>query len=66
MSLRLFHVVFIAVSILLSLFAGVWGIRLYAMTGEASGLGVGLVFLALAATLVVYGVRTFRKLRDLD
>jgi hypothetical protein len=62
----LFHVVFIAVSILLSLFAGVWGIRLYAMTGEVSGLGVGVVFLALAATLVVYGVRTFRKLRDLD
>jgi hypothetical protein len=58
-------VIFIVVSFLLSIFAGVWGVWLYTTTGAASGLGVGILFIALAVVLVVYGAKTFRKLRDL-
>ena len=65
MYLRIFHVIFIAVSLLLSLFAGVWGVWMFTTTRDGSSLGVGIVFLALAAALVVYGMKTFRKLKDL-
>lgn len=66
MSLRIFHVIFIVVSLLLSLFSGVWGVWMFTTTRDGSSLAVGIVFLALAAALVVYGMKTFRKLKDLS
>lgn len=65
MSLRLFHVIFIVVSILLSAFVGGWGIWFYSTTGAVSGLVLSAVFLILGAALVWYGSRTFEKLKDL-
>ena len=66
LSLRSFHVFFIAVSILLSVWVGVWGIGSYRSGGDASGLAVAALFLLVGIVLLVYGVKVRRKLRDLD
>jgi hypothetical protein len=65
MSLRIFHIVFVTVSVMLALFVGIWGIRAYLATREAGWLALGIVFLASGAVLVVYGKRVFRKLKEL-
>ncbi|HEY5611025.1 MAG TPA: hypothetical protein VIL97_07450 [Thermoanaerobaculia bacterium] len=65
MSLRVFHMVFIAASLALSLFCAVWGIRLYAGTGSGMGLATGIAFAAIAMALVLYGARAFHKLKEL-
>ena len=65
MSLRIFHIVFVVVSVLLALFVSVWGIRAYMMTKEASWLALGILFLASGCALIVYGQRVYRKLKEL-
>ena len=65
MSLRIFHVVFITVSIALSVFVTVWGVYQYAVSHNNSALLLAIIFLLAGALLVVYANRTFRKLRDL-
>ena len=66
MSLRIFHIIFIVVSVILSLAIALWGIRQFSATGAMNGLVLGIVFLAAAAAMIVYGKRTFRKLKDLS
>jgi hypothetical protein len=66
LSLRSFHVFFIAVSILLSVWVGVWGIDRYRSAGEASGLVFAVLFLLLGIVLLVYWLKVRRKLRALD
>jgi hypothetical protein len=66
LSLRSFHVFFIAVSILLSVWVGVWGIDRYRSAGDASGLGFAALFLLVGIVLLVYWFKVRRKLRDLD
>jgi hypothetical protein len=58
MSLKIFHMVFIVLSIATSVFVGIWGL-MHRQIGFAS------IFLLLAAVLVVYGFRAFRKLREI-
>ncbi len=65
LSLRSFHIFFIAVSILLSVWVGVWGIDRYRSAGDASGLAFAALFLLVGIVLVVYGFKVRRKLRDL-
>lgn len=65
MSLRIFHIVFVVVCILLCLFVGIWGIRLYAATREALGLTLGSIFLITGIALTVYGKRVYGKLKGL-
>lgn len=65
MSLRVFHVIFIVVSVVLSVFIALWGIRQYAADGGTGGLALGVVFLIAAAAMIVYGKKTFRKLKEL-
>jgi hypothetical protein len=65
MSLRVFHIVFISVSILLSLFVGVWAAREYMETRAGSALLLGGFFLLMGGVLAVYGVRTYSKYREL-
>ncbi|HEY0142516.1 MAG TPA: hypothetical protein VGF48_16580 [Thermoanaerobaculia bacterium] len=65
MSLRAFHVIFIVVSVVLSLYIAIWGVREFAQTRSMSGLGLAIVFVAAAAVLIIYGKKTFRKLREL-
>jgi hypothetical protein len=65
LSLRSFHLFFIAVSILLAALVGAWGVQSYRATGETSGLWLGVLFFVLGFILVVYGLKVRRKLRDL-
>ena len=58
MSLKWFHIVFITLSVLLSLWFGLWG-----LFNEQIALGV--VSLAGSAALVVYGNYFVAKLRKL-
>jgi hypothetical protein len=63
MSLKAFHIFFVVVSILLSLWVGVWGVQSYRAQGGASHLALAIVFFALGAALLVYGRLVARKLR---
>ena len=65
MSLRIFHIIFIVVTVALSLFVALWGFREFAAGQKTIPLVLALVFLANAAALIVYGKRVFGKLRDL-
>ncbi len=58
LSLRSFHLFFVAASVLLSAWVGVWGVQ----NGD---LTLGLLFVALGVVLLVYGLRVRKKLREL-
>ncbi len=66
MSLRIFHVIFITVSIALSVFVAIWGVREFMLTRSTSALTLAIVFVAAGVVLVVYAGRAFRKLKDLS
>ena len=65
MSLRAFHIVFIIVSISLSLYVAMWGIRQFAEDRSGGALALGVLFLLTAVGLGIYGKKAFAKLRDL-
>jgi multisubunit Na+/H+ antiporter MnhB subunit len=65
MSLRAFHMIFIVVSVALAVFVTVWGIRLYLQQHSTAGLGLAAVFAVAAVVMIIYGKKTFGKLRDL-
>ena len=65
MSLRVFHIVFIVVTILLSLYVALWGIREFSLERNLTALTLAVLFLAAAVGLMIYGKKTFTKLRDL-
>ena len=63
MSLKAFHVVFISLSILLSLGIGGWGIQSYFSDSNDVGVLVGLFFLLLGLGLVYYERKFIRKFK---
>ncbi len=63
MSLRSFHLFFIAASVVLAAWVGVWGIQSWQANRSGSDLAVGLLFFALGVVLLVYGLRVRKKLR---
>lgn len=63
MSLKAFHVFFIAVSILLAAGFGVWGLREHAAGRDGLYLALGVLSLVIAACLVVYLVLFLKKVR---
>ena len=65
LSLRSFHLFFIAASVLLAAWVGVWGVQSWHATRSGSDLTVGLLFFALGLVLLVYGLRVRKKLRAL-
>ena len=65
MSLRAFHIVFVIVTIVLSLFVTMWGIREYADERNTSALALAILFLVTAVVLVIYGKKVFTKLKEL-
>jgi hypothetical protein len=65
MSLRAFHLFFIAVAIGLSLWVGAWGVQEYLGGAGGARLGMAVLFFVLGGVLAVYGLRVRRKLRDL-
>lgn len=65
MSLRAFHIVFVIVTVVLSLYVTLWGIREFAQERSAVGLTLALLFLATAVGGIVYGKKAFAKLKEL-
>ncbi|HVT02851.1 MAG TPA: hypothetical protein VHL58_05690 [Thermoanaerobaculia bacterium] len=65
MSLKVFHLVFIAASVLLSFGVGVWELRFYTVTRSASELSMAVLFLVMGAVLVGYGLHTFQKFKEM-
>lgn len=65
LSLRSFHVVFIVVSILLSVGVGAWGTQQYLQQSSVQGLTMAVIFFLSGILLSVYAVRYFGKLRRL-
>ena len=65
MSLRIFHIIFIVASVVLSLFVALWGIREFAQDRSTGGLTLGLLFLVTAVALMIYGKKAFTKLKEL-
>ncbi len=65
MSLKAFHIVFIAVSILLGMFVGGWGVRQYLMNESLGALALGILFFASAFVLLAYGLKFIEKVEEL-
>jgi len=65
MSLRVFHIVFITVSVALTLYLTVWGVREFMTTRSALGAWMAVFGVAFGASLIWYGKRVFHKLKEL-
>ena len=65
MSLRFFHVFFIAASVLMALGVGVWAIGAWQGDNAAQWLALGALAFASAVGLTVYGSRFLKKTRGL-
>ena len=65
MSLRAFHIVFVIVTVVLSLYVAVWGIREFAQERSTMGLVLAILFLITAIGGMVYGRKAFTKLKEL-
>ena len=65
MSLRAFHIVFIVVTVVLSLYVALWGIREFAREQNTGGLALGILFFLTAIALMVYGKKAYGKLKEL-
>ncbi len=66
MSLKAFHIFFIAVSMLLGMFVGGWGVRQYMINDSFGSLVLGLFFFASAFVLLAYGLKFIRMVEDLE
>jgi uncharacterized membrane protein YozB (DUF420 family) len=65
MSLRAFHIVFVIVTVVLSLYVALWGIREYANERDGGALALALLFLVTAVGMMIYGKKVFTKLKEL-
>lgn len=64
MSLKAFHVFFVAVAILLTLSFGVWGVRDFQADGDRTSLILGIASFASAVILAIYGLWFLKKLKN--
>ena len=65
MSLRAFHIVFVVVTVILSLYVALWGIREFSQERSVGALALAIIFLITAVALMVYGKKAYGKLREL-
>ena len=65
MSLRAFHLLFIALSIVLAAFLAAWAMGQYQVSRDVVYLGAGAASLATAGALAVYAAAFQRKTRHL-
>lgn len=65
MSLKAFHIVFVIVTVILSLYVALWGIREFAQEKSSGGLTLGLLFLVTAVGLMIYGKKAYAKFKEL-
>jgi hypothetical protein len=66
MSLKAFHIVFVAASILLAFFVGVWLLHDYQATREVAELVMGILCVLAGVGLVFYGRSILRKLKHIS
>jgi hypothetical protein len=64
-SLRLFHLVFIAVSVVMAAFCAAWAVQQYRLAPQAVYALAAAGSIAAAGALVVYGAAFQRKTRHL-
>jgi uncharacterized membrane protein YozB (DUF420 family) len=65
MSLRAFHIIFVIVTVILSLYVALWGIREYSQERSMGALGLAILFFITAVGLIVYGKKAYGKLKEL-
>ena len=65
MSLKAFHVFFIAVSMLMALFVGTWGVQQFMVNDSGSALALGIFFFAFGFVLLIYGLKFIAKINEL-
>ncbi len=65
MSLKAFHLIFVAASALLAFGFGAWGVDAYASRGEGGSLVLGILSFLFGSALVVYGIRVRTKLKGI-
>lgn len=66
MSLKAFHLFFVAASIVLCAVTAVWGVDRYRSTaGGAGELALAVICALLGLTLIVYGLKVYRKFQEL-
>lgn len=63
MSLKSFHIVFVSVSLLLTLGFGLWAVRDYQVAGDRTSLYMGIGSFLVMVVLAVYGVWFLKKLK---
>lgn len=66
LSLKAFHIFFIAVSMLLGMFVGGWGVRQYLINDSVGSLALGVLFFASAFVLLAYGLKFIRMIEELE
>lgn len=66
MSLKAFHVVFVALATILSAGFGVWEIRAWKVAGGGGALALAIAGFVIAAVLVVYGRWFLGKTKDVS
>jgi hypothetical protein len=65
MSLKAFHLIFIAASLLMSLAIGVWGVERYLSAADGGSLALAMAGLVLGAALAVYAAKIRAKFKEL-
>lgn len=65
MSLRAFHIIFVVVTVILSLYVALWGVREFADERTGGSLALAIIFFVAAIALIVYGKKVFRKLKEI-
>jgi hypothetical protein len=65
MSLRAFHLAFIAAAVILAAFVTAWAVGQYRLEHEAEYVVLGALAVVLAAALVFYGAAFQRKTKNL-
>ena len=66
MSLKAFHIVFIALSSLMAFGFAVWLIKGFTVSDNPLQLIAGMASVLVAAGLIVYGIRFIRKLKHVS
>ncbi|MEO5803801.1 MAG: hypothetical protein ABIR24_09740 [Verrucomicrobiota bacterium] len=66
MSLKAFHIIFIAASTLLAFGFGAWELRNYFATGENQSLWFGILSLLAGVALLWYGKVVLKKLKHIS
>lgn len=66
MSLKAFHIIFVVISTILAVGFGIWAIMKYKQDSDTSALVVGIVSLAIAVSLIIYGKWFLRKLKGVS